>query len=91
MLVSQEDSVYEGVSDDGDSWDTRETPLGAKIIRAARAYDARMTSGQGARSPQEMVEDLRSELDQDSTAVFEALSRIVRQRKSQHAEVASPV
>jgi HD-GYP domain-containing protein (c-di-GMP phosphodiesterase class II) len=83
LLLNQDDAVRELLSTENDV-DSREIPLGAKIIRAARAYDALIgpESGKAAKTPAEVLKELRTDPSgsYDQT-VLTAIERTVTRRK----------
>ncbi len=91
LLLNHNDNVHEILSPEDDT--AAEIPLGARVIRAVRAYDA-LTSGAGGTpmTPQRAVEEIRKEsTDQIGAEVLNALERVVRRtttaRTPEHAVI----
>lgn len=86
LLADQDESVGESLLDD-DVLQPSDVPLGAKIIRAARAYDALAMSDSGA--PAGVSDEVLAELHRNGSGdseVLDALERAVRRS----AGVAAP-
>lgn len=87
LVLGQDDALREYLADE-DSGNRSDTPIGAEIIRAVRAYDAITfdSNGKPARNPTEAIQELRRSIPElYSEGVVGALAAVVTQSRNRQA------